>query len=269
VEEDLPDAPSVNSSLILKESMMQSLYASISILPQLSISGLKGLTFGIEELDGLFGGLRQGELVVFYGSWTSHILSELLCVRSQLPHIEGGLDSTVVFIDGGNIFDPYFISEAARQIGLNAEEILKNIWISRAFTGYQLTALITEELPKILDREGSRLVVISDIATLYCDPDIGVWEAKKTFNRVTLFLWELVRQKDILLVATSLSPQSERKRILEHYLLGRASVVAMVEDGNPHAKITLQRHPSKPMASVKLFFREPRAQPLLEDFMED
>jgi len=248
---------------------MKGLYAYTSILHQPSISGLKSLFFGVEELDALFGGLKLGELVVFHGSWASRILSELLCVRSQLPHSEGGLDSTVVFIDGGNIFDPYFVSETARQFGLNPEEVLRKIWISRAFTGYQLTALIMEELPKILSREGSRLVVISDIANLYCDPDIGVWEAKKTFNRVTLFLWELVRQKNTLLVTTSLSSQSERKRCLEHYLIGRAPVVAMVEAGNPHAKITLQRHPSKPMASVKLSFREPRAQPLLEDFMED
>ena len=228
----------------------------------------KCLTFGVEELDRLLEGLRLGEFVVFRGSWMCHVLSELLCVRSQLPHVEGGLDSTVVFVDGGNIFDPYFISETARQFGLNPEEALRNIWISRAFTGYQLTALITEELPKILDREDSRLVVISDVTTLYCDPDIGIGEAKRTFNHITRSLWELARQRNIILVATSLSSQSERKRRLEHYLLGRASVAAKIDAGNPHEKITLEKHPFKPMASVKFFFGETGAQSLLKDFME-
>ncbi len=244
---------------------MQNLYAPALIFLQPSISGL---TFSVEELDNLLGGLRLGEFVVFRGSWMCHVLSELLCVRSQLPYAEGGLDSTVVFIDGGNIFDPYFISETARQFSLNPEETLMNIWISRAFTGYQLTALITEELPKILDQNGSRLVVISDITTLYCDPDIGAMEAKRTFNHITRSLWELAKQRNIILVATSLSAQSERKRRLEHYLLGRASVAAKIDAGNPHEKITLEKHPFKPMASVKLFFDEPGDQPLLEDFME-
>ncbi|MFQ6095764.1 MAG: hypothetical protein ACE5NN_06440 [Candidatus Bathyarchaeia archaeon] len=247
---------------------MQSLHTPTLILPQPCISSMETLTFGIEELDRLFGGLKLGQLVAFHGSWTSHILSELLCVRSQLPKNEGGLESSVVFVDGGNIFNPYLISENARLLGLAPEETLQNIWISRAFTCYQLTALITEELPKILDREGPRLVVISDIAHLYCDSDIGLWEAKRTFNRITLFLWNLVREKDIILLATSLSTRHRRKWCLEQYLLGRADVAAEVEDGNPHVKISLEKHPSKPSASVELFLGEFTAQSLLEDFME-
>jgi len=247
---------------------MRSLYVPSLVLPQSSFSGLKSLAFGVEELDTLLGGLGVGEFVVFYGSWMSHLFSELLCVRSQLPFIEGGLDSSVVFIDGGNVFDPYFISETSRQLGLSPEEVLRKVWVSRAFTCYQLTALITEDLPKILDREGSRLVVISDIAALYCDSDIGLWEAKRTFNRVSLFLWELVRQRKIVLVATSLSPRVDRKRCLEQYLLGRASVVAKVEAGNPHARISLEKHPSKALASVEFFYKKPEFQSLLEEFLE-
>jgi len=249
---------------------MQSFCAPSLIFPQQSISNLKTLTFGIDELDKLFGGLRLGELVVFHSSWMCHLLSELLCVRSQLPYVKGGLGSTVVFIDGGNIFDPYFISQTARQLSLNPEETLRSIWISRAFTSYQLTALIIEELPKILDREDSRLIVISDITALFCDSDVGIWEARRTFNRVSLFLSELVKQRNTILVVTSLSPRSERKRRLEQYLLGRASVVAMVEAGNPHVKITLERHPSKALTStsVELFSEKLRIQPLLEEFME-
>ena len=247
---------------------MRSLYMPSLILHQPSFSGLKSLAFGVKELDTLIGGLGLGEFVAFYGSWISHLFTELLCVRSQLPHTEGGLDSSVVFVDGGNVFDPYFISETARQVGLSPEEVLRKIWVSRAFTCYQLTALITEELPKILEREGSKLVVVSDIAALYCDSDIGLWEAKKTFNRVSLFLWELVKQRNILIVATSLSPRVERKRCLEQYLLGRASVVAKVEAGNPHVTINLQKHPFQASASVDISYKKPEFQCLLGEFLE-
>jgi len=247
---------------------MQKIQAPFTTFPPRPISSYRSLNFDIEELDRLFGELRRGQLVFFHGSRMSHVLSELLCVRSLLPNIDGGLDSSIVFIDGGNIFDPYLISETARLFSLDPEEALKSIWVSRAFTSHQLTALITEKLPEILDREDSRLVVVSDIAALYCDSDIGMLEAKITFNQVTLFLWNLARENNLLLVTTSLSSRGERKRRLEQYIHGRADIAARVEAGNPHVKVTLEKHPSKPEASVRLFVGEPIAQYLLEDFME-
>lgn len=236
--------------------------------PQPAATDLKALSFGVEIMDNLLEELKRGMLVVLHGSHMCHVLSELLCVRSQLPDGLGGLESSVIFIDGGNLFDPYLISETARLMGLEPDETLRNIWVSRAFTSYQLTALITEKLPEILDREKSKLAVISDLPALYCDSDIGMFEAKRTFNRVTRFLWSLIKERSLLLVATSLSSKNTRKRGLEHYLLGRADIAAKIEDGNPHVKLTLERHPSKPAVSVDLFFEEPRGQFLLEDFVE-
>jgi len=177
---------------------MQSLYAPF-IIPQAPVSSPKTLTFGIDELDNLLGALEPSDFIVLHGSQMCHDLSELLCVRSQLPCAEGGLDSSVVFIDGGNLFDPYLISENARLVGLESEQTLRNIWISRAFTSYQLVSLITERLRPFLDQKKSRFVVISDIAALFCDSDIGMFEAKRIFNRVTLFLWNLAKERDIIL----------------------------------------------------------------------
>ncbi len=235
---------------------------------QTAVHGAESLTFGVEIIDKLFGELKMGELVVLHGSQVCHFLSELLCIRSQLPTAEGGLNSSAVFIDGSNRFDLYLISENARLLGLDPEETLKNIWVSRAFTSYQLTALITEKLSELLNRLNSRLVVISDIATLYCDSDIELFEAKRTFNRVVRFLWNLVREKNLLLVVTSFSSKNRRKRLLEQYLFGRSDVSARLEEGNPHVKLTLEKHPSKPAVSVDLFFNKPRNQFLLEEFMD-
>ena len=247
---------------------MQKTPASYLPLLQQPISDLGPLSSGIEELEKLFRQLKQGHLVFFHGSMFSHVLSEFVCVLSLLRHVEEGSDSSVIFVDGGNIFDPYLISEVARFFGLDAEETLKKIWVSRAFTAYQLTALITEKLPEVLEREGSKLVVVSDIAALYCNPDIGMLEAKTTFNRVTLFLWNLVRENNLLLVTTSLSSGGGRKQRLEQYLQGRADISAKVEAGNPHVKIILEKHLSNSTATVNLSFSEPSSQPLLEDFME-
>ena len=235
---------------------------------QTAVHGSESLTFGIEIVDKLFGQLKTGELAVFHGSQTCHVLSELLCVRSQLPSGEGGLGSPAVFVDGCNRFDPYLISENARLHGLDPDEALKNVWVSRAFTSYQLTALVTEKLPEAVSRVKPKLVVVSDAAALYCDSDIGLFEAKRTFNRVVRFLWTLTKERNILLVATSFSSANWRKRLLEQYLLGRSDVAAKVEEVNPRVRLTLEKHPSKPAVSAELFFDEPRNQFLLEEFME-
>jgi hypothetical protein len=246
---------------------MQKLRSQVINASQPCPSNMEALVFCIDIVDKLLGEMRWGDLVVFHGSRMCHVLSELLCVRSQLPDGVGRFNSPVVFIDGGNLFDPYLISEFARLLGLEPEKTLNNIWVSRAFTGYQLTALITEKLSEILDRESSKLVVISDIAALYCDSDIGMLEAKRTFNRVTRFLWNLAREKNLLLLSTSLSSNGRRKRQLEQYLLGRAHIAVRIDEGNPHMKLTLEKHPSKHAVSADLFFEAPKAQFLLEDFI--
>ena len=59
---------------------------------------MKTLTFGIKEIDGVFGGLRIGEFIVFHGTHMCHIFSELLCIRGQLKNEKGGLNSSIIFI---------------------------------------------------------------------------------------------------------------------------------------------------------------------------
>ncbi len=253
---------------LLEEDYMLKLHGPVMGFRQPAADKLCSSSFGAKMMDTFFPDLKLGELIVLHGSYVCHVISELLCIRSQLADGLGGLESSAVFIDGGNLFDPYLISENARLMGLEPEETLKSIWVSRAFTSYQMTALLTEKIHEILDRTESKLVVVSDLPALYCDSDIGLFEAKKTFNRITRFVWNLTRERRLLLVATSILSKNTRKRGLEHYLLGRADIVAKIEDRTPHVRITLEKHPSRSAVSVDLFFEEPLGQFLLEDFAE-
>ncbi|MBS7657421.1 hypothetical protein KEJ33_05810 [Candidatus Bathyarchaeota archaeon] len=247
---------------------MQTLRSQVICASEPCSCNLKVLTTGVDVLANILGGLRCGGFAVVRGSRMCHVLSELLCVRCQLPDGMGGVGSSAVFVDGGNLFDPYLASEVSLLLGLEPETALSNIWVSRAFTSHQMTALLTERLCEILNREGSRLVVVSDIAELYCDLDIGVLEAKRTFNNVTCFLWNLAREKRLLAVSTSLASRERRKRQLEHYLLGRADVVVRVDEGNAHLQLTLEKHPSEPPFSMDLCFDESVNHSLLEDYLE-
>jgi hypothetical protein len=44
---------------------------------------------------------------------------------------------------------------------------LKNIFISRAFTAYQATALITHQLKEAIKKYNAKLVILSDIAGFF------------------------------------------------------------------------------------------------------
>ena len=99
-------------------------------------------SLNMPDVDELFPGFAAGDFAVLYGSPSVISLTSLLCVRAQLPTQLGGLGSNVVFIDGGNTFRLYKIARLAQLHQLDPRQVLKRIFISRAFTAYQLTCLL-------------------------------------------------------------------------------------------------------------------------------
>jgi hypothetical protein len=203
------------------------------------------LTTGIVTLDRTLI-LRFGQLVALQGT-ASHSLSSLLCVRAALPKPEGH-DIDVVFLDGGNSFDTYLISEHSIRHERNSQKILERIHLSRAFTYHQLSRLIHEKLPYALDCFKARLAVVSDITQLYCDPDVQTdiqkkQEALNVFRKDIRSLAALAEQKSVLILATDLQT---RNRPMESALLRAAHVSARLEDKDTFTKLTLAKHPFTP-----------------------
>lgn len=96
-----------------------------------------------------------------------------------------GSPSHAVIIDAGNSLDFYQFVEFARQYGLDIKETLKRIVVSRAFTVYQLTDLVVNELPNITRRLDICLVVILDLLNMFThDPNINHKEAKFLINEI-------------------------------------------------------------------------------------
>ena len=142
----------------------------------------------MRNINQLFPGFARGDFAVLYGSQFVLSLSSLLCVRAQLPTQLGGLGSDVVFVDGGNTFRLYQVARLAQLHQLNPKEVLERIYISRAFTAYQMTSLIMEKLKETVKRYDAKLVIISDIAGFFLDKDIPDEEARRVFSQVTAYL---------------------------------------------------------------------------------
>lgn len=184
------------------------------------------LTFGIEALDSALC-LNFGQLIAFQGK-PAHAMCALLCVRAMLPNPLGP-DCDVIFVDGGNNFDPYTISDNSVEQGLDAEKVLERLHVSRAFTHHQLACIITDKLPIAIRKFSAKLVVVSDITQLYCDPDVrddDKEDASRIFAKTARVLRMFARQYECLIVTTNLEP---RNFLMERALTRAAHVLVNVE----------------------------------------
>jgi hypothetical protein len=205
---------------------------------------------GVNEL---FPGFEQGDFAVLHGLHSVNSLISLLCVQAQLPTQLGGLCSNVVYIDGGNTFRLYQITRIAQLQKLNPKQVLDNIYISRAFTAYQVTSLIMQHLKETVKQYNSKLVVISDIAGFFLDNDIPDDEAQRIFSQLTVYLSNFARENQIVLIATYL-PHKESKRdtFLKTLTCSRASVVLSLRKTGTDREVVLEKHPRLNSGLVKL-----------------
>jgi len=192
-------------------------------LSVLSAEKVRCLSLGVSVLDDVFRGFELGDFVVLRGHAVSFI-SFVLSVRCQLPPSNGGLGSSVVFVDGGNSFSPYLVAETARSHGLDSRVALEKIYVSRAFTAYQLSSLILQRLESFLKRKRAKLVVVSDIASLFFDRDIPETEAKDLFMKTCTKLSEIASRKKSVVLVTHLAERLKRSVFFDAVLYGRANV---------------------------------------------
>src|SRR2546430_4181271 len=198
-----------------------------------------GITTGIESLDKALI-LKTGQVVFLEGE-PSHALSLLLCVRATLSQ---GLDSDVVFIHAGNLFDTYTLSQHIVNLGLGSGRVQQRIHLSRAFTHHQVHSLIVEKLTPALEEYGARLAVVSDITALFCDPDVREKkEALDIFRRSVQFLGKTAEQRNMLIVATN---QKTRNKTLTDALMHTAHVSMKLKDKGAYTQLTIARHPFTP-----------------------
>jgi hypothetical protein len=207
----------------------------------------------MRNVNALFPGFTVGDFVVLRGSPSVLSLSSLLCVRAQLPVQRGGLGSNVVFVDGGNTFQLDHVTRLARLHGLDPKQTLERIYISRAFTAYQMTALILEKLKETVKRYNAKLAVISDLSGFFLDKDVGETEARRVYSQVVAYLSNFAKENQIILVATC-PPHKESKRnsFLDAVTRGKANTVISLRQTRYEREFILEKHPRYVLGSAEL-----------------
>jgi hypothetical protein len=202
---------------------------------------------------------------VLYGTPAVLPLSSLLCVRAQLPNQVGGLGTDVIFVDGGNTFRLYQVSRIAQLHRLDPKQVLRRIYISRAFTAYQMTSIIFERLKETTDRYNVKLVVISDIAGLYLDKDIPTEEAKRVFSQLTAYLSKFAIENQLIILAIYPPHSRSRRNAFLHALTcGRANTVISIRSSKYGQNFVLEKHPRSILGHAEF----PSQNFTLTEFME-
>jgi len=202
------------------------------------------LTLNIPNIDEVFPSFTMGDFALLYGISAILPLSSLLCIRAQLPNQLGGLGTNVVFVDGGNTFRLYEVSRIAQIHQLDPRQVLKRIYISRAFTAHQLTSIVFERLKDTIDKFNSKLVVISDIAGLYLDKDVQAEEAKRVFSQLVAYLSTFAEENQLATIATyPLRHCSRRNSFLHALAYARANVVISIRPSKYGQEFVLEKHP--------------------------
>jgi hypothetical protein len=208
----------------------------------LSIAGVKDV----------FPGFALGDFAVLQGSSVMSLAS-LLCVKAQLPIQLGGLQSSVIFIDGGNTFRLYQIAQIAQIHHLDPKKVLDNIFISRAFTAYQEASLIMQQLKEAIKKYGAKLVIISDIAGFFLDMDISEVEALRIYSHVATFVSNFARENQVIIIATY-PPHADtpRNNLLHKQTCAKANVILSISRTAYARKISLEKHPYLPLGFAEL-----------------
>ena len=222
-----------------------------------SVSSQLRLSLNINGVDVLFPGFAFGDFAVLHCSSAVKSLLTRLCVRAQLPYQLGGLETNVLFVDGGNSFNLYDVSSFAQTCELNPRKVLEKIFVSRAFTAYQLTSLVFEHLQTAIESYESKIIVLSDLARLYLDSDVPKKEAQKVFLQLTGYLSDFAKKNRIILVTSYPSAfWSKNSRFFKEVLCSRANVVASVRNFRGRRCFVLEKHPIFSLGKAEFPFDE-------------
>jgi len=149
---------------------------------------------------------RLGRLsLLLTASITNPILVEVIA--------ELALKRKLLVLDGGNRFDGYGLAHALRRHTINLDDALKNILLSRTFTCYQLTTLLSD-----LACDNTPIVVL-DILSTFLDENVNLHVRHKLLSTCLTHLQRLSQTAPVVIWARTRSlPGIEDKGLMEELL---------------------------------------------------
>ncbi len=137
---------------------------------------------------------KSSGITVIEGS--SSMVPEILyrlCAASVVS-----FDKDAIFVDGWNSFNPYAVSKAAKSFGAPPKNVLSRIHVARAFTEYQMDALLGESLCEAVESWNPAVLAISYLPSLFSGID-----GRRLFEPILERIKSLTATSGIITVITS------------------------------------------------------------------
>ena len=159
--------------------------------------------------------------------------------------------SSVAVVDGCNQFNVHLISRFARERKLDPDKLLRQIFISRGFTCYQMEQAITNRLPAFLKTRNSSTAMIFGLLDTFFDEQASLREVQQILQRVLVALQAMKTNGVSVLVvcqAYNVLPE-ERNRLFGTLKTGMDRVYRLEVDEANKSKLFLEQ--TQPLAAVK------------------
>jgi len=153
------------------------------------------LTTGSNMLDKLLGGgIESQSITEFYGEYGSgkSQICHQLCVNAQLPPERGGLGGSALYIDTENTFRTERIFQMANNLGLDPDEVVKNIIFAEAFTS-EHQMFILENADKVIKENSVRLIIVDSLTSHFRSEYLGREMLQERQQKLNKHLHRLIR----------------------------------------------------------------------------
>jgi len=153
------------------------------------------LTTGSKTVDELMGGgLETQTITEFYGEYGSgkSQLCHQLCVNVQLPPERGGLGGAALYIDTENTFRTERIVQMAQHLGLNPEDVVRNIIFAEAYTSDHQMFLV-DNADKVVKENSIRLIIVDSLTAHFRSEYLGREMLAERQQKLNKHLHKLIR----------------------------------------------------------------------------
>ncbi|HVO36802.1 MAG TPA: DNA repair and recombination protein RadA [Candidatus Acidoferrum sp.] len=133
------------------------------------------LTTGSKPLDVMLdGGLETQTITEFYGEYGSgkSQMCHQLCVNVQLPPEKGGLGGAALYVDTENTFRTERIVQMSKHLGLDPEQVVKNIIYAEAYTSDHQMFLL-ENADEVIKQNNIKLIIVDSLTAHFRSEYIG------------------------------------------------------------------------------------------------
>jgi hypothetical protein len=178
----------------------------------------------------------SGKLFLLYGGPLVFNLS-LQMAAQAMAH-----GSSLAVVDGCNRFNLHALTRFARERRIDPNAFLRQIYISRGFTCYQMEQAITDKLPAFLEKTGSRTAMIFGLLETFYDEQASLQEVQQILERITKRLQQIKSGGHSILIVSlerTVAPK-ERNRLFTRLKnnVDRAYRLDDSDGGKPHIILT-------------------------------